>query len=349
MSIETGLGAVLVPDGVDAGLAWHYGDPLAEQRALANGAGVIDRGNRGVLTVTGAERLSWLHSIITQYVSDLDDGQSTESLVLSPHGHVEQHWQLTELGGTVWIDVEPGMAGDALKYLTMMRFMKEVDLADVTADWSVITLQGPNTRDVLRAAELPVPAVGHAAALPGGGFVRDTALSPQTTDFVVARDAVDALIDRLIAAGATPVGTWAFDAVRVQMHRPRLNFETDHRTIAHEVGWIGTAVHLNKGCYRGQETVARVQNLGKPPRRLVLIHFDGSSDVLPPPGAPIEHLGRTVGFLGTAVHHFEDGPIALAVVKRSLGVDADLRVADQQVSIDPADAPIDVPDVPDVA
>ncbi len=181
MSIETGLGAVLVPDGVDAGLAWHYGDPLAEQRALANGAGVIDRGNRGVLTVIGAERLSWLHSIITQYVSDLDDGQSTESLVLSPHGHVEQHWQLTELGGTVWIDVEPGMAGDALKYLTMMRFMKEVDLADVTADWSVITLQGPNTRDVLRAAGLPVPAVGHAAALPDGGFVRDTALVPQTT------------------------------------------------------------------------------------------------------------------------------------------------------------------------
>ena len=86
----------------------------------------------------------------------------------------------------------------------------------------------------------------------------------------------------------------------------------------HEVGWIGSAVHLNKGCYRGQETVARVQNLGKPPRRLVLIHFDGSSDVLPAPGTPLEHQGRTVGFVGTAVQHFELGPIALAVIKRSL-------------------------------
>jgi tRNA-modifying protein YgfZ len=324
---------VSVPDGIDAGLVWHYGDPLAEQRAIATGAGVIDRGNRGVLTVTGPDRLSWLHSIITQYVSDLDDGQSVESLVLSPHGHIEQHWQLTELDGTVWLDVEPGAAHEALKYLTMMRFLKEVELVDVSADWSVVTMQGPMTREVLRAAEIAAPAVGHAVALAGGGFVRDTPIEPQTVDFIVPRADAGKLIDDLVAAGAVPVGTWAYDAIRVQARRPRLGFETDHRTIAHEVGWIGSAVHLNKGCYRGQETVARVQNLGQPPRRLVLIHFDGSSDVLPAAGTPLEHQGRAIGFVGTAVQHYELGPIALAVIKRTITDDADLRVGDHQVAI----------------
>jgi folate-binding protein YgfZ len=313
MGMKTGSAAVLVPDGIDAGIPWHYGDPFAEQRVLVTAAGIVDRGNRGVLTVTGADRLSWLHSIITQYVSDLAEGQSTESLVLSRHGHVEQHWQLTELDGTVWIDVEPGMAEDALKYLTAMRFLKQIDLADVSSDWAVLTLQGPTTRDVLRLA----------------------GLSLQTTDFVVARTSVDELIERLEVAGATRAGTWAFEAVRVQARRPRLRFETDHRTIPHEVGWIGSAVHLNKGCYRGQETVARVQNLGKPPRRLVLVHFDGSSDVLVPAGTPVEHQGRTVGFVGTAVQHYELGPIGLAVIKRSLADDVDLRVGDQQATIDP--------------
>jgi folate-binding protein YgfZ len=335
MGMKTGSAAVLVPDGIDAGIPWHYGDPFAEQRVLVTAAGIVDRGNRGVLTVTGADRLSWLHSIITQYVSDLAEGQSTESLVLSRHGHVEQHWQLTELDGTVWIDVEPGMAEDALKYLTAMRFLKQIDLADVSSDWAVLTLQGPTTRDVLRLAGLSLQAVGEAAPLATGGFVRDMAGDPQTTDFVVARTSVDELIERLEVAGATRAGTWAFEAVRVQARRPRLRFETDHRTIPHEVGWIGSAVHLNKGCYRGQETVARVQNLGKPPRRLVLVHFDGSSDVLVPAGTPVEHQGRTVGFVGTAVQHYELGPIGLAVIKRSLADDVDLRVGDQQATIDP--------------
>jgi tRNA-modifying protein YgfZ len=350
MTVETGMriasepgahSVVLVPAGADEGIAWHYGDPFGEQRALATTAGVIDRGNRGIVTVAGVDRLSWLHSIITQYVSDLDEGKSTESLVLSPHGHVEQHWQLTELEQTVWIDVEPGTVDEALKYLTTMRFLKRIDIADVSADWSLLTLQGPMTRDVLRAAELPLPAVGYAAALPGGGFVRDIAAELQTIDLVVPRTEVEAMIERLVAAGAARVGAWAFDALRVQTRRPRLRFETDHRTIAHEVGWIGSAVHLNKGCYRGQETVARVQNLGKPPRRLVLIHFDGSSDVLPVPGTPLEHQGRTVGFVGTAVQHYELGPIGLAVIKRSLPADADLRVGDQQVSVDSSGEDVD--------
>jgi hypothetical protein len=336
-------GAIAVPEGVDAGLAWHYGDPFGEQRTLTTSAGVIDRSNRGILTVTGEDRLPWLHSIITQYVSDLSDGEATQALVLSPHGHVEQHWQLAELDATVWLDVEPATAVDALKYLTMMRFLKQVEPADVSARWALLTVAGPRIDDVLTAAGLPAPHVGRAAALTGGGIARGMPASladvTRAVDLIVARDEYRDVLDRLIGAGAAPVGTWAADALRVQARRPRLHFETDHRTIPHEVGWIGTAVHLNKGCYRGQETVARVHNLGRPPRRLVLVHLDGETDVLPPPGTAVENSGRQVGFVGTAVQHHELGPIALALIKRALPDDADLRVADHPVAVDPEPVP----------
>ncbi len=129
------------------------------------------------------------------------------------------------------------------------------------------------------------------------------------------------------AVGDRPLaGTWAAEALRVAAWRPRLGFETDHRTIPHELDWLRTAVHLHKGCYRGQETVARVHNLGRPPRRLVFLHLDGSGHVLPAPGAAVTAGGREVGRLTSVARHYVDGPIALAVVKRSTPVDADLVV-----------------------
>jgi folate-binding protein YgfZ len=316
---------------------WHFGDPLREQRVLSTGACVVDRSNRDVLVVPGDDRLGWLHSICSQHVSSLADGDATEALVLSPHGHVEQHWQVTELDSTVWLDTEPGAAAEVLGYLHKMQFLKRVEPADVSADWAVLSLVGPAASTVLAVAGLPGPdRAGRATAIDGGGFVRrmDWPAS-EATDLIVPRAAAEGMIDALVQAGAQRAGLWAFEALRVEARRPRLGLETDHRTIPHEVGWIGSAVHLGKGCYRGQETVARVQNLGRPPRRLVLVHLSGESDVLPEPGSPVELEGRTVGFLGTAVHHYDLGPIALAVVKRNLADDAALVVAGQRATIDP--------------
>jgi folate-binding protein YgfZ len=324
--------------GRDRGVPWHFGDPLREQRRLATAAGVVDRRNRDVLIVPGEDRLGWLHSICSQHVSALGDGDATEALVLSPHGHVEQHWQVTELGGQVWIDTEPGAAGEVLAYLQKMRFLKRVEPADVSAEWAVLSLVGPQTAAVLAAAGLPVPeAAGRAVAAPDGGFVRRMPWpGADAADLLVPAGRADDVIEALVTAGAARAGLWAFEALRVADRRPRLGLETDHRTIPHEVGWIGPAVHLDKGCYRGQETVARVQNLGKPPRRLVLVHLSGESDNLPEPGTAVEVDGRTVGFLGTALHHFELGPVALAVVKRALPDEAVLRVGDATAAIDPS-------------
>ena len=322
--------------GIDSAVPWHFGDPLREQRALATRVGVVDRSNRDVLRVSGVDRLDWLHTICSQHVAELADGDSTEALVLSPHGHVEQHWQVTELDGAVWIDTEPGAAPTVLGYLQTMRFLKRVEPEDVSEHWAVVSLVGPATAEVLSAAELPLPAVGHAVARAGGGFVRRMPWpGADAADLLVPRADVATIIDSLIAAGAQRAGLWAFEAMRVAAGRPRLAFETDHRTIPHEVGWIGSAVHLQKGCYRGQETVARVQNLGRPPRRLVRLLLSGTSDVLPEPATPVLLDDRVVGFVGTAVHDYEDGPVALAVIKRTVPDDATLRVAGAQAAIVP--------------
>ncbi|HEV2885698.1 MAG TPA: folate-binding protein [Jatrophihabitans sp.] len=331
--------------GPDAGTAWHYGDPLGEQRRAAAGAGLIDGSHRDVLVVPGPDRLGWLHAICSQHLSALADGDSTEALVLSPNGHVEQHWQLTELGDQVWIDTEPGAADEVLGYLLKMRFLKRVEPAVVTAEFAVLSLVGPQAPEVLERAGLPVP-VERAVPLPDSpdkGFVRPALSAGGPLDLIVDRAELAAVADRLRAAGAQPTGSWAAAALRVERRRPRLGVDTDHRTLAHEAGWIGSAVHLDKGCYRGQETVARVQNLGKPPRRLVLLHLSGDSEQLPVPGSPVERDGRVVGFVGTAVQHHELGPIALAIVKRGLTGEDVLSVPGHAAVLDPADAVAELP------
>jgi len=325
-------------DPPDAGVAAHYGDPYAEQRALAGHWGVVDRSHRGVLRITGADRLSWLHSLTTQDVEQLATGQTTEALVLSPQGHVEHQLTLTDDGTAVWAHVEPGEAGPLLDFLTSMRFMLRVDPQDVTAEYAVLTLLGPG---VPAGAAVPgsmrldtvieFPGRHPAAASGTGGWA--------STDLIVSRAGLAGAVAQLRSAGAALAGMWAHEALRIAAGLPRLGVDTDHRTIPHEVGWIGTAVHLNKGCYRGQETVARVHNLGHPPRRLVLLHLDGSEDRLPRRGDEVRLGEVTVGVAGSAARHYELGPIALALVKRTTPVAATLSVdgvaAAQEVLVSP--------------
>lgn len=319
------MSAVPAPDGnPDAGAVWHYGDPLGEQRAAAHDAVLVDRSQRAVLTLTGKDRQTWLHSISSQHVSTLPDGAVTENLSLDLQGRVEDHWIQTELDGTTYLDTESWRAEPLLTYLRKMVFWAEVTVEP--ADLAVLSLLGPALTGaaVLTALGLDaLPAELSAVALPGGGFVRRMPSDSVELDLVVPRGQAGEWTTRLSAAGVQPAGIWAYEAHRVAALRPRLGVDTDERTIPHEVGWIGTAVHLDKGCYRGQETVARVHNLGKPPRMLVLLHLDGASD-RPATGDPVTAGGRTVGRIGTVVEHVDDGPIALALLKRGLPVDTEL-------------------------
>ncbi|TQN41221.1 hypothetical protein FHU33_0583 [Blastococcus colisei] len=319
-------------------VAAHYGDPLREQRLLAEGAGLVDRGDRDVLTVPGADRLSWLHSITSQHLDRLADGSGSEALVLSPNGHVEHHLAIAELGGTTWADVEPGTGEALLAFLQKMRFMLRVEPAMVTADWAVLSLVGPEAAEVLAVAQLPVPDREYEVRALDAGFVRR--MPPigdggaTVFDLVVRRGEIDATVDRLAAPLA---GVQAYEALRVEARLPRFGVDTDHRTIPNELPWLRTAVHLEKGCYRGQETVARVHNLGRPPRRLVLLHLDGVSEVLAEAGSPVLAGTREVGRVGSVVRHFELGVVALALVKRSVGADTALAVGDAVAAVDPDD------------
>ena len=314
--------------GRDAAVAGHYGDPLREQRAAAEAVAVVDRSHRELVRIGGPDRLSWLHSLSTQHLTDLPAGTGTETLVLSPHGHVEHHLLLADDGERLIADVEPGTAAELITFLDRMRFLLQVDLADVTADYALLTLLGPEA-GAAAAAIGPVPSGDWAVTeLPRGGYLRRVPWGPgkASVDVVAPRGRLADVWDALVASGAHPAGLTAYDALRVAARRPRLGAETDHKTIPHEVGWLETAVHLNKGCYRGQETVARVHNLGRPPRRLVLLHLDGSAIDLPPQGTPVLWEDEPVGFVGTAVLHHELGPIALALVKRNTPDDAPLCV-----------------------
>ena len=309
----------------DEGVAAHYGDPMREQRAAQESAGVVDRSNRGVVRITGPDRLGWLHSLTTQALDGLAPGASTQALVLSPNGHVEHHLTLTDDGTATWLHVEPGTAAALVGFLESMRFMLRVEVADVSGDHAVLTVLGPAAGDIAAGLD------GVRASVKPGPF--------GTNDLIVARDRLPGAAADLVRRGAAAAGMWAFEALRIAAHVPRLGLDTDHRTIPHEAGWIETAVHLNKGCYRGQETVARVHNLGHPPRRLVFLNLDGSEDRLPGHGDPVELDGAVVGFTGSAARHYELGPIGLALVKRTVPVDVTLLAggvpAAQEVIVPP--------------
>jgi tRNA-modifying protein YgfZ len=342
-------GAVVVDGGA---VAAHYGDPLREQRLLAEGAGVVDRSDRDVLAIPGADRLSWLHSITSQHLDRLPDGSGSEALVLSPHGHVEHHLVLADLGGTTWADVEPGTGAGVQAFLERMRFMLRVEPTLVTEQWAVISLVGPKGTEVLTAAGLPDPSAPYEARSLDSGFVRrmpPIGDGAPVVDLLVPRAELDAVAARLEAAGAGLAGFAAYEALRVEARRPRLGVDTDHRTIPNELPWLRTAVHLDKGCYRGQETVARVHNLGRPPRRLVLLHLDGVSEVLAEPGTPVLAGTREVGRVGSVVRHYELGVIALALVKQSVQADAALTVTGSTAAIDPDDIVEDTDDTRNAA
>lgn len=321
-------GAVPPPEGSpDPGVPWHYGDPHAEQRALAAGRGAVDLSHRGVITVTGPDRLTWLHSLTTQHLERLAPGESTTALILSPHGHVEHELHMTDDGEATWITVEPGRAADLVAYLDSMRFMLRVDVQDVTDEWAVVW-QPVRERDPERVTWL-VPADIAGAGSSEAGSDRGGDASKyvrQRPDHLVGREVLVPRAELLDVLADDRSGTWALEALRVAAAAPRLGLETDHRTLPHEVGWIGPAVHLSKGCYRGQEAVARVHNLGAPPRRLALLHLDGGAEILPAHGDPVVAGDREIGWIASSARHHELGPIATAVLKRTVDPGADLIV-----------------------
>jgi len=295
------MSAVLVESGPDKGAIWHFGEPNKEQKELVSGNGWADLSHRAVISISGKDRLTWLHALTTQHLEKLTPGDWQEALILDTQGHIVEQLFLVDDGSTTWIHTEAQRFEPLIEYLDNMKFMLEVEVRNQSNNYSV-----------LRAAGRPDDVGGPYALVPKAD------LAETITAFNKAH---------------TQVGIWAVEALRVAQGRARLLFEVDHKSIPNELGFLNKAVHMQKGCYRGQETVAKVFNLGQPPRKLALLHLDGSMVELPEHGTKITLDDKEIGYIGTVARHFELGPIALGVIKRNTPQQAQLLAGNVPASI----------------
>lgn len=348
-------------------VAEHFGSPFIEQRQLAAGSAVVDLGHHGVVAISGADRLTWLNSMTSQQLAELSPGSSSETLLLDPQGRIEFALRIVDDGQTAWLLVDENLGDDLVTFLQRMRFTLRVDVKNLSATHLALGFFTGGAAEAMLHA-LPAQFQPEAiwidpwSAVCVGGWqyataVEHPALSWNYAEAILSREAIPAVSQHARTGELSPAGTLALDALRIAAWRPSQHFEVDDRALPHEFDWMRSAVHLNKGCYRGQETVAKVHNLGHPPRRLVMVHLDGSAAVLPSKGDLLYEVGgeKPVGRITSSARHMEWGSIALALVKRSVTVDAQLEVecdalripATQEVIVPPdAGATRDVPKLP---
>jgi hypothetical protein len=288
------MSAVYLDEGLDKGAVWHFGQVAQEGRALGKGQAWADLSHRAIIKISGRDRLSWLHSLTTQHLEKLEPGIWSEALILDPKGHLEYQFYLVDDAEATYLHLDQVSAPPLIEYLEKMKFMLDVAVSSVSDSYAI--LKAPGLSDEI-----------------GGPY----ALLPRS-ELEATRQAFNKV--------ATQVGIWALEAERIAMGRARIGFDSDHKSIPNELGLLNKAVHMNKGCYRGQETVAKVFNLGHPPRRLVLLHLDGSSVDIPNSKDPITLDGKVIGYIGSVARHHELGPIGLGVIKRMTPADAILDV-----------------------
>jgi folate-binding protein YgfZ len=330
----------------------QFGNPLTEQRNLLAGTAAVNLGPRGIIEVSGVDRLDWLHSLLSQNLKNLTPGQSAEALLLDPQGHIEQVIHFVDDGHSSWLVVEAETKGALLTWLQRMVFRMRVEVADRSAEYAVIGHFGGGVPQAAISNEVPLVWSDPWPGVVTGG-VRYSRAWPAKWTYTESLVAVDD--EPKVFTQFEPAGTFAYDALRIAAHRPRHITEVDERSLPHELDWMSTAVHMSKGCYRGQETVAKVHNLGHPPRRLVFLHIDGSGHLHPESGDEVfltaDLVGETakdepraVGRVTSVGQHYEMGPIALAVVSRSTAVDAPLTIKSRDSAIEASQETIVPPD-----
>ncbi len=313
-------------EGPDSGVPLHYGAPLREQRRLLDGRACVDLGHIEILEVGGEDRATWLTTVSSQVFTDLRPGDSTEVTVLSPQGRVE-HWaQVITLEDSFLFLLDAGAREGLRTYFAMMTFANRIELTDrddlraMGATVPLTTITGDTTPLAQFEQRWPDVAPGGLAYGPDPQFAEPWFIG--VFDAAELSAAVGTSISRDSFAGLS-----AAEAIRIVSHRPRFAREVDAKTIPHELDLLRTAIHTNKGCYRGQETVAKVMNLGQPPRRLVMLHLDGSQDIPVPVGVSVHFGAKNVGVVTSSALHADEGPVALALVKRALPLDAALTVS----------------------
>jgi folate-binding protein YgfZ len=303
----------------------HYGNPMIEQRSLFEGDSVCLMDPAGIISVSGADRLTWLNSLLSQNLKNLKPGESAEALLLDPQGHIEQQIKVIDDGETTWLMVNKENTAPLLDWLTKMVFRMKVELTDRSADFALVGSTKPKPELAFVSNSQPMVWKDGWPGVTLGGYRYSTReVNYSWFEQLVESSEVDNGLGQVNLSG-----TMAADALRVAAGRPLAASEIDEKSLPHELDLLSTAVHLSKGCYRGQESVAKVHNLGHPPRRLTFLHLDGSEHSLPDVGDEVRVSGqeKIVGKVTSAAQHFEMGPIALAVISRSVAEDAALEVS----------------------
>lgn len=298
---------------------------MIEQRKLSEGQAICLLDTQGVICVSGVDRLSWLHSLLSQNLKNLNPGESAEALLLDPQGHIEQVVKVIDDGETSWLIVDKSQTENLLAWLTKMVFRMKVEITDRSIEFATVGSVQPipeisfvsNTHPLIWKDQWP-------GVVAGGHRYSERVVKHSWFEHLVLVDGIEKTL-----SGKVLAGTMAADGLRVAAGRPKALNEVDDKSLPHELDLLATAVHLSKGCYRGQESVAKVHNLGHPPRRLTFLHLDGSEHALPDVGDEVKVAGeeKIRGKITSVAQHFEMGPIALAIVSRSVPEDAPLEVS----------------------
>jgi tRNA-modifying protein YgfZ len=305
----------------------------AQYRQLREECGVLNRSERGKLLLRGAESAEYLQGQLTNDIEALSPGEGCYAALLDRKGHMQADMRVLCLAADeIWIDTEPETLTATKRHLEMYKIGREVELEDVTAERAILSLAGPRSADLIDAPPLSEHvseriAVGGIDCLAVG-----TALG---LDLVAAAEDAERLRAALASAGAPEVDADAFEILRIEAGTPRFGFEMDSDTMPAEAGIVEAAVNFEKGCYIGQETVARLYYRGKPNRHLRGMRLSAPAA----PGTVLDLGGKQVGTIGSSCVSPAFGPIALAIVRREAEPGAELAAGEDGVTARVVDLP----------
>jgi folate-binding protein YgfZ len=289
----------------------------AQYRALREEAGLLERSGRGKLLVRGPDAAEFLQGQLTNDIEALGSGTGCYAALLDRKGHLRADMRVLHLDtaepndvGGIWIDTEPETTEALRSHLEMYKIGREVELADESEDWAIFSLIGPSAYEVAGTGPL---SPEHAQRYYQRDGVQVLAVGTDLgVDLIARRGSAGQLREGLLASGAAAVSEEAAEIVRVESGRPRFGRDMTSATIPAEAGIDERAVSFTKGCYIGQETVARLHYKGKPNRHLRGLRLSAPASA----GEELTLEGKAVGEIGTFCISPAHGPIALAIVRR---------------------------------
>jgi folate-binding protein YgfZ len=305
----------------------------AQYRQLREECGLLDRRDRGKLLVTGGEAAEYLQGQLTQEVEALGPGEGAYAALLDRKGHMQADMRVLRLAADeLWVDTEPEALAAARKHLQTYKIGREAEVADVTGERAILSLIGPRSAEIAATAVLPENASEEALVAGVECIAAGTAAG---IDLICAAAEAGKLRDGLLAAGAAEVSAEAAEIVRIEAGVPRFGAEMGTETMPAEAGIVERAVSFTKGCYIGQETVARLHYKGRPNRHLRGLRLSAAAA----PGAALRLGEKEVGRLGGTGISPALGPIGLAIVRREAEPGTELAVGEDGVTAEVVDLP----------